>query len=131
MKEADIKRAMVQSMKDAGSYGRRIEDQYAVGTYDLILIPFGLPVFMAEVKMIKDNTFGPTLRQFVELERIKHVGFGAQHVIPVMIGWKNDVYYFSAPKMNIARNECFSVTTTHKTFHDQLVLYYHSMKGAK
>ena len=50
MKEADIKRAMVQSMKDAGSYGRRIEDQYAVGTYDLILIPFGLPVFMVEVR---------------------------------------------------------------------------------
>jgi len=88
-----------------------------------------MPVFMAEVKIIRDNTFGPTLRQFVELERIRHVGYGGQHVIPVMIGWKNGVHYFSPPKMTIVRNECFSVTTTDKTFHDQLVLYYHSMKG--
>lgn len=131
MKEADVKRAMVKSMKESGGYGRRIEDQYGVGIYDTILIPFGLPVFMAEVKIVKDNTFGPTLRQFVELERIKHVGFGANHVIPIMIGWKNGVYYFSPPKMSIVRNECFSVTTTDKNFHDQLVLYYHSMKGAK
>ena len=47
--ESEVKRKMVASMKEGDGYGRRIEDQYAVGTFDTILIPKGLPCFMAEV----------------------------------------------------------------------------------
>src|SRR4051794_11045087 len=110
MKEADVKRKMIKSMHEGGGYGRRIEDQYAVGVYDTILIPKGLPVFMAEVKVIRGTHFGPTPRQMVELQRIADVGEPNQHVIPVMIGWQEGVYYFHKPKMTIPKSDCFSVT---------------------
>jgi hypothetical protein len=128
MNEADVKRNMVKSMKECGGYGRRIEDQYGVGIFDVILIPFGLPVFMTEVKMIRYPTFGPTLRQHVELERIRNVGHGSGHVIPLMIGYLEGVYYFHEPQMEIKPRDCFSVTTSDMKFHDQLVQYYNSRR---
>lgn len=128
MNEAEVKRHMVKSMKESGGYGRRIEDQYGVGIFDIILIPFGLPVFMAEVKIVRISVFGPTARQQIELGRIKHVANDKGHVIPIMIGWRNGVYYFSPPKPIIRAEECFSVTTRDMTFHDQLVQYYHSTR---
>lgn len=129
MKESDIKRNMIKSMQEGGGYGRRIEDKYAVGTYDLILIPFGLPVFTAEVKMIRDNFFGPTPRQMVELTRITNVAVNSGHVIPVMIGWKEGVFYFHKPKSIIDRRDCFSVTTSDVPFFKALTLYYFAQKG--
>jgi hypothetical protein len=128
MNEADVKREMVKSMREKGGYARRIEDKFAVGTYDLILIPFGLPVFMTEVKMIRGAMFGPTLRQQVELERIRYVGHPSGHVIPLMVGWLAGVYYFHEPQMAIPVKDCFSVTTSNMHFHDQLVQYYHSRR---
>jgi len=129
MNEADVKREMIQSVKDAGGYGRRIEDQYAVGVYDTILIPPGLPVFMAEVKIVRSDTFGPTPRQMVELQRVQFAAKVAGHVIPLMIGYKNGVYYFHKPKPVIHCRDCFSVTTSDVPFYKQLVLYYYSQKG--
>jgi len=126
--EADVKRAMVQSMKASGGYGRRIEDQYGVGIYDLILIPFGLPVFMTEVKMIRGPTFGPTLRQYVELERVRYVGHPNSHVLPLLIGYKNNTFYFSKLQTTVKPEDCFSVTTSDMSFHDQLVQFYNSTR---
>jgi|KBSSwiStaDraftv2_1062776.scaffolds.fasta_scaffold39302_3 hypothetical protein len=128
MNEADVKRAMVKSVKEKGGYARRFEDSYGVGIYDLIMIPFGLPVFMAEVKMIKHSTFGPTLRQHVELERINYVAFETGHAIPIMIGYYDGIFYFSKPNLVIIPKDCFSVTTSKMPFHDQLVQYYHSRR---
>jgi hypothetical protein len=129
MKEADVKRKMIKSMHEAGGYARRIEDQYAVGVYDTILIPHGLPVFMAEVKVIRGTHFGPTPRQMVELQRVTDVAALSGHVIPVMIGWQEGVFYFHKPKMVINKTDCFSVTTSDVPFYKQLVLYYYSQKG--
>jgi hypothetical protein len=131
MKEADVKRDMVKSMREGGGYARRLEDQYAVGIYDMVLIPPGLPVFTAEVKIIRANTFSPTPRQFVELQRIQFVAKDGGHVIPVMIGFKDGVYYFHKPKPIIERTDCFSVTTSDIPFYKQLVLYYYSQKDTK
>lgn len=128
MREAEVKRKMVASVKEGGGYARRIEDQYGVGIYDLIIIPFGLPVFMTEVKVIRGAMFGPTLRQHLELERIKHVGFMTGYVLPLLIGWRDGVYYFSELALNIKPEECFSVTTSDMSFNDQLIRYYHSRK---
>ena len=128
MNEADVKRIMAKSMKEHGGYARRIEDQYAVGVMDMILIPLDLPVFMAEVKIVRGQTFGPTARQLLELERIRTVAFKAGHVIPVMIGFKDATYYFHEPKQIIDCRECFSVTSLQMNFHDQLVQYYHSRR---
>jgi hypothetical protein len=129
MNEASVKRGMVKSMMEGGGYGRRIEDQYTVGTYDIILIPFGLPVFMAEVKMVKDNYFGPSPRQMVELQRVQDVAAKSGHVIPVVIGYRDGVYYFHKPQMKIDRKDCFSITTSDVPFWKQLTLYYYSQKG--
>jgi len=130
MNEAGVKRLIVKSMTEGGGYARRIEDQYAVGTYDMILIPFGLPVFTAEVKMILGDVFGPTPRQAIELARITHVAANNGFVIPVMIGWKNGTYYFHKPQNKIHRTDCFSVTTSDMPFYKQLSLYYFSQKGS-
>jgi hypothetical protein len=119
---------MVKSVKEAGGYARRIEDQFGVGVFDLILIPFGLPVFMTEVKMIRGPTFGPTLRQYVELERVRYVGHPSGHVMPLLIGYKNGTYYFSKLREAIKPEDCFSVTTSDMSFHDQLVQFYNSVR---
>ena len=128
MNEADVKRKMVKSVMEKSGYARRIEDQFAVGTFDLLLIPLGLPVFTAEVKMVKGHTFGPTARQLLELERVRLAAFKSGHVIPVIIGYKEGVYYFHEPKESIDCRECFSVTSLDMSFHDQLVQYYHSRR---
>ena len=128
MNESDVKRAMVKSLMETGGYARRIEDQYSVGTFDLILMPLGLPVFMAEVKMIKGYTFGPTVRQLLELERVRTAAYNGGHAIPVMIGYKEGNYYFHEPKASIDCRECFSVTSLDMSFNLQLVQYYVSRR---
>jgi hypothetical protein len=128
MNESDVKRKMIRSMKESGGYGRRLEDQFAVGLYDLILIPKGLPVFTAEVKVFKGATFSPTPRQLVELRDIREVAADAGHVIPTMIGWRDGIYYFYKPTLNINYRDCFSITTSDVSFHDQLVQYYYSTR---
>jgi hypothetical protein len=129
MSEANVKRAIAKAMKEGGGYARRFEDQYAVGVYDMILIPKGLPVFMAEVKLVKGQHFGPTPRQFIELQRIMDVGNPNSHAIAVMIGWKDGIFYFHKPRQVINIADCFSVTTGDMPFYKQLVLYYYSQKG--
>lgn len=126
MTEADEKRKIIQNMKDNGGYGRRIEDSYGVGIFDTILVPKGLPVFFAEIKMVRNTTFGPTPRQFVELQRIEKLV--SECAIPVMIGIKGDTYYFHPPSPKIDIRDCFSVTTSTMQFYDQLVKYYHSRR---
>jgi len=128
MSEADVKRDMIKSVKDAGGYARRIEDQYGVGIMDTILIPLGLPVFLAEVKMVKGYSFGPTARQLLELERVRMAAFDKGHVIPIVIGYKEGNYYFHEPKHVIDCRECFSVTSLNMSFNEQLVQYYHSRR---
>ena len=130
MTESDVKRQIAKVMQENNGYARRIEDQYAVGTFDMILIPKGYPVFMAEVKLIRLNIFGPSPRQSIELQRIQDAAADSGHVIPVMIGWQDGNYYFHKPQIRISKHDCFSVTTSTMNFHDQLVQYYHSIKGS-
>lgn len=130
MTESDVKRKISEVMKENNGYARRLEDQYSVGIFDMLLIPKGLPVFTAEVKIIRANVFGPTPRQHIELLRLQEVAADGGHVIPVMIGWQAGNYYFHKPQARINKSDCFSVTTTTMNFHDQLVQYYHSIKGA-
>lgn len=67
---------MVENVKAHGGYAKRIEDQYAVGTLDLIFIVKGITVF-AEAKRYKGNSFEPTPRQYVEMTRIEYAGGNA------------------------------------------------------
>lgn len=122
---------MVKSVKDAGGYGRRIEDQYAVGVFDTLLIPKGLPCFMAEVKVIRGQSFGPTERQWIELVRVHEADAGAGHSIPILIGWRQGVYYFHKTAKIVECRDCFSVTDgiQDRDFNWQLVQFYHAKRG--
>lgn len=127
--ESEVKRRMIKSVKDHGGYARRIEDQYAVGVFDTILIPKGLPVFMAEVKVVRGDIFGPTERQLIELMRVQAAANNSGHVIPIMIGFRDGAHYFHKPAEAISTRNCFSITTSDVDFHDQLVKFYHYHRG--
>jgi len=70
MDESDFKTRIAAKLRKEGGYGRRIEDKFGVGIYDLILIPAGGPVFFTEAKIIRSPSWGATPRQAEELRRI-------------------------------------------------------------
>ena len=130
--ESNLKRHMVASVKAAGGYARRLEDQYGVGIFDLILIPKGLPVFFTEVKIIRGDVFGPSDRQMVEMMQLEQASDGNRYFYPTIIGWRAQVYYFHKAVPSVNRKDCFSITSGPKmSFNDQLVQYYHSIRGDK
>ena len=120
MKEGELKTSMVKNVRVHGGYARRFEDRYAVGLPDTIFIPVGIPVIIAEVKIVEGFKFAPTDRQYVELERINEHN---PRAYGILIGWK-DAYYFSESKAQTDIRDCFSVTTRNMSFHDQLVQFY-------
>lgn len=98
MKESALKTNMVHAVRMAGGYGRRIEDQYAVGVMDCVFIlPACVPCF-AEVKIFKGNVFGPTARQLIELQRIQKAG--GLNVATAVIGW-NGTFWIANPQEQI------------------------------
>ena len=103
MNESDVKRKIVESIHKEQGYARRIEDQFSVGMPDLVLIPLHCPVVWAEVKMVSGRQFGPTMRQLVELMRLKR----PPHSIPIMIGYKEGVHYISPPRKAVSLYECY------------------------
>jgi len=106
MRESAVKTAMVKEVKRAGGYGRRIEDQFGVGILDVILIPKGCPVvFFVEAKIIGHNLFGPTERQWVEMDRIRSTECAG--AMPILIGWKNGVHYISRIERQVDYRACF------------------------
>lgn len=82
--EAEFKRRAVKRIKEEGGYGRRFEDQYAVGIADTCLIPAGGPVFWCEFKIIRHNKFGATMRQMKELSDLHNVG--GLSCVPALVG---------------------------------------------
>lgn len=119
--ESIVKKMMVDSVRQSGGYARRYEDKYGVGIPDTILIPKGLPPIFAEVKVFTGQRFGPTDRQLVELVRIN-----AQqpHIYGILIGWKNNVFYFHEAKSVAIASDCFSVTREPMSFSGQLRQFY-------
>jgi len=91
--ESDLKTKLVKQCKDLGWYARRIEDQFAVGTLDTIIVPSGNnPVLFVEGKVTDGLKFGPTERQYIEGERIRDANGYAK---PVLVGWRSTVMYVS------------------------------------
>jgi len=73
MSESTEKTRLIKQVKEAGGYGRRLEDQYGVGLLDMVVILPVLPVFFIEAKLVKSNSFEPTPRQAIEMDRINNV----------------------------------------------------------
>lgn len=90
--ESEVKTDMVARIRKAGGYARRIEDQYAVGMLDTIFILNGLTVF-CEVKIIRNETFAPTARQWIEGTRI--LSARGPLSIPLLVGYQEGHYYIA------------------------------------
>jgi hypothetical protein len=121
--EAAIKAQMVKSVRLAGGYARRIEDQFLVGMPDTILIPWGCPVFFAEVKKVRGLQLAPSPRQYIEMDRINKAG--ANHAIAILVGWKDETFYFHEAAQIAKLTDCFSVTSRVMDFNEQLIQFYH------
>lgn len=100
--ETPMKQAIVKDFKDRGHYARRIEDAYSVGFPDLVLIPKEYPVFFCEAKIIRDNLFSPTPRQYVELGRMAIT----RYAVPCILGYKDGVHYLHQYAEQVHYKDC-------------------------
>ena len=114
-----MKQAIVKEMKKLGHYGRRIEDAYSVGFPDLVLIPRDYPVFFTEAKIVRDNLFGPTPRQFVELGRLSI----SKHAVCNIVGWKEGRHYIHKYVEQIDYRDCMAQLDD-ETFPQFLMRFY-------
>ena len=92
--EADFKKLLVKQARAAGAYARRLEDRYAVGLLDVVIIPPAGLTYFIEGKRIDGNLFGPTERQFTEGMRILMAQAQAR---PLLVGWDKDDVMYIAP----------------------------------
>lgn len=88
--ETELKQHIVKMMKAEGYYAKRVEDMYAVGTLDLIVAMPSTGLVVVEAKLIRNNLWRPTPRQFIEMERIHSAGGKT-----CAVGWKFGNYYFA------------------------------------
>ncbi len=118
--ESNHKTKLVKDLRLAGWYARRIEDQYAVGIGDMIVgIPFG-PTVMVEAKMVAHQSFGPTPRQMIELDRWSRRGQMGKVITdfgdPVMarlswvLGFKNGLMYLHTAQEQVKLEDCMAQT---------------------
>jgi hypothetical protein len=102
--ESENKTDFVKAIRSVpGWYATRIEDKYRVGVPDIIVgIPLG-PTLMIEAKMIANQSFGPTPRQFVELQR-----FGDAHRAALLLGFKEGVMYLHGVAEQVKISDCLA-----------------------
>jgi hypothetical protein len=89
MTEADLKRALVKSIRAQGGIGYRIEDRFKVGWPDMIMIPRMGPVFFVEAKLVKGAKLVCTELQ---QERLKEL-WRPPHALAVIVGFKGVELY--------------------------------------
>lgn len=92
--ESDYKTDFVKMVRSAGGYARRVEDQYAVGTLDLIIVAPGTEVVLGEAKRFTHLVYKPSPRQYVEMQRIENAGG-----LSVLIGIKDGRWHFHRSTM--------------------------------
>lgn len=107
--ENELKTKLVKDLKEVGWWARRFEDQFAVGVMDmLVAIPYG-PTVAIEAKRVEHQTFAPTPRQYIELER-----FCAKSVTNMypprrfswLLGFKNKLMYLHPLAKSAKLEDC-------------------------
>ena len=102
MNEADLKRDLVRQLLKEGGYARRLEDKYAVGTLDLLLMT-PLHVIYAEVKMLKGIYALPArVAQRREIERFNDVNNLV--AVALVIGYREGFLGFGLPGQGYDKN---------------------------
>jgi hypothetical protein len=118
--EAEYKSLLIKQARNAGAYARRIEDKYAVGILDIVVIPTSGRVYFIEGKRIAGNLFHPTERQWVEGQRIIQTRGYAR---PMLVGWDKEGQMHIAhgwPKQADKR-QCWS--SSEGNYYNQLTEY--------
>ena len=95
MNESEFKRQLVKQLLDEGGYARRLEDKYAVGTLDLLLVTRGHVIY-AEAKILRGIYALPaSVTQRKEIERFNKVR--NSHAYAFVIGYKDGSVGFGMP----------------------------------
>lgn len=104
--ESDLKTKFVKDLRSVdGWYATRIEDQYTVGRPDiLVAVPWG-PTLMIEAKVVKHQIFGPTPRQWIELQRfVTAVSHGGRRSL--VLGFKEGRMYLCDAADQVRLGDC-------------------------
>jgi hypothetical protein len=119
LNEAHYKRTLVAEVRSLpNGYARRLEDRFAVGLLDLILMIPGLPIIFAEGKIVEGQAFAPTDRQYLEGERIQGAG-----ATVLLIGWKDKLMAVSPWTKQAKWGECHQGLNRYST----IVEYYREL----
>jgi len=95
MTEAEFKRDIVRQLTREGGYARRLEDRYAVGTLDLLLLTQRYLIY-AEAKLIKGLIALPA--RVAQREQIKLFNaVGNTNACAIIIGLKDRSVGFGLP----------------------------------
>jgi hypothetical protein len=93
--EADFKRAIVRQLLNEGGFGRRIEDKFAVGSLDMLLVT-PLNTIYAEAKLLKSIAALPaSVAQRHQIELVNHVRNPT--CCALVIGLKEGMMCFGLP----------------------------------
>lgn len=93
--EAEWKREMVRRLLLEGSFARRIEDKYAVGSLDMLVVTQPYTIY-AEAKLLKDIAALPaSVAQRHQIKIVNEVGNPTCRAI--VVGLKNGAMGFGLP----------------------------------
>jgi len=93
--EADFKRAIVRQLLAEGGFARRIEDKFAVGSLDMLLVTNRYAIY-AEAKLIKGIAALPaSVAQRHQIELLNRVR--NPHCYALVIGLKDGMMCFGLP----------------------------------
>lgn len=104
--ESELKTEFVKKLRSVnGWYATRIEDQYTVGRPDILVGVLYGPTLMIEAKVVKHQIFGPTPRQWVELQRF---ALGSPHAIrrSLVLGFKEGRMYLCEAADQVRLGDC-------------------------
>jgi len=92
--EAEFKRDLVRQLLKEGGYARRLEDRYAVGTLDLLLLTKRFLIY-AEAKLIKGIALPARVAQREQIKLFN--GVGNTRAYALIIGLKEKSVGFGLP----------------------------------
>ena len=105
MKENDLKRNLIKSIRAQDGGGWRYEDKFSIGFPDCLFIPYYGPCFFAEVKIIRAGSVLPcTTLQEVQLNRLhqpKRKGDWFAHGVIVAYHVTREALYIGRPRQRL------------------------------
>jgi hypothetical protein len=130
--EAQYKLDMVKAVKAAGGYARRVEDQFAVGTLDLMFCLPETGMFVAEAKRFTGNKFALSPRQYVEAKRVIDAG-GFSASIGIRLTSPERIFIRGLPldKSGVVRVEDCLAQQPGETFVDLLKRWHGEENGRR